>query len=76
MGYCPGVRAQNAARIEENEGRHDAYAQIAFHIYEMRLRAVGDVLFVPRGFEHQFERLDGEISVWRISLMPATAIQI
>jgi hypothetical protein len=72
---CGGWR--KAARIEENEGRRDAYARIAFHIYEMllRLRAVGVVLLVPRGFEHQFERLNGEIRVWRISLKPATAIQ-
>jgi mannose-6-phosphate isomerase-like protein (cupin superfamily) len=27
----------------------------------------GDVLFVPRGCPHHFERLDGEIKVWRIS---------
>ena len=24
----------------------------------------GDVLFVPRGHEHWFERLDGEIRIW------------
>jgi mannose-6-phosphate isomerase-like protein (cupin superfamily) len=27
----------------------------------------GDVLFVPRGCPHRFERLDGEIKIWRIS---------
>jgi mannose-6-phosphate isomerase-like protein (cupin superfamily) len=27
----------------------------------------GDVLFVPRGCSHRFERLDGEIKIWRIS---------
>ncbi|MDB5412592.1 MAG: hypothetical protein JWR10_927 [Rubritepida sp.] len=28
----------------------------------------GDVLFVPRGFPHSLERLDGDIRLWRISL--------
>jgi mannose-6-phosphate isomerase-like protein (cupin superfamily) len=28
---------------------------------------VGDVLFVPKGCPHRFERLDGEIKIWRIS---------
>jgi mannose-6-phosphate isomerase-like protein (cupin superfamily) len=28
----------------------------------------GDVLFLPRGHPHHFERLDGEIRIWRISL--------
>jgi len=27
----------------------------------------GDVLFVPRGCPHRFERLDGDIKIWRIS---------
>jgi hypothetical protein len=27
----------------------------------------GDVLFVPKGCPHRFERLDGEIKIWRIS---------
>jgi mannose-6-phosphate isomerase-like protein (cupin superfamily) len=27
----------------------------------------GDVLFIPRGCAHHFERLDGEIKMWRIS---------
>ncbi|HEX3881387.1 MAG TPA: hypothetical protein VHW66_01890 [Stellaceae bacterium] len=31
---------------------------------------VGDVLFVPKGCRHRFERLDGEIKIWSIS--PAT----
>jgi mannose-6-phosphate isomerase-like protein (cupin superfamily) len=29
----------------------------------------GDVLFVPKGCPHQFERLDGDIKIWRISLI-------
>ncbi|MGI4959519.1 MAG: hypothetical protein ACRYGI_18215 [Janthinobacterium lividum] len=29
-----------------------------------------DVLFVPRGHPHYFERLDGNIRLWRISLVP------
>ena len=32
----------------------------------------GDVLFVPSGCAHEFERLDGEIRIWRISLLPAS----
>jgi mannose-6-phosphate isomerase-like protein (cupin superfamily) len=31
----------------------------------------GDVPFVPAGRPHWFERLDGEIRMWRISLAPA-----
>jgi len=27
----------------------------------------GDVLFVPRGCPHRFERLDGDIRIWSIS---------
>jgi hypothetical protein len=27
----------------------------------------GDILFVPKGCPHRFERLDGEIKIWRIS---------
>jgi mannose-6-phosphate isomerase-like protein (cupin superfamily) len=27
----------------------------------------GDVVFVPRECPHHFERLDGEIKIWRIS---------
>jgi hypothetical protein len=27
----------------------------------------GDVLFVPRGCPHHFERLDGDIKIWKIS---------
>jgi mannose-6-phosphate isomerase-like protein (cupin superfamily) len=35
---------------------------------EMALECTaGDVLFVPGGPAHCFERLDGEIKVWRIS---------
>lgn len=33
----------------------------------------GDVLFVPRGYPHFFERLDGEIRIWRISLAAVSA---
>jgi mannose-6-phosphate isomerase-like protein (cupin superfamily) len=28
-----------------------------------------DVLYVPSGHPHHFERLDGEIRIWRISLV-------
>ena len=33
----------------------------------------GDVLFVPGGRAHRFERLDGEVRVWRISAAPDPA---
>ena len=33
----------------------------------------GDVLFVPGGRAHCFERLDGEIRIWRISVVPGPA---
>ena len=33
----------------------------------------GDVLFVPAGRAHRFERLDGEIRIWRISPVPGPA---
>jgi mannose-6-phosphate isomerase-like protein (cupin superfamily) len=32
-----------------------------------------DVLFVPSGHPHHFERLDGQIKIWRVSLVPAAA---
>ena len=35
----------------------------------------GDVLFVPRGHAHHFERLDGEIRIWRISLSPTAEVE-
>ena len=31
---------------------------------------VGDVLFVPKGYTHYFERFEGEIRIWRISPAP------
>ncbi|WP_043342396.1 cupin domain-containing protein [Belnapia moabensis] len=34
----------------------------------------GDVLFVPNGRPHCFERLHGEIKIWRISAVPGSAI--
>ena len=34
----------------------------------------GDVLFVPNGRPHCFERLHGEIRIWRISAVPGPAI--
>jgi mannose-6-phosphate isomerase-like protein (cupin superfamily) len=27
----------------------------------------GDIMFVPRGWPHHFERLDGEMCIWRIT---------
>ncbi|MCI0755055.1 AraC family ligand binding domain-containing protein [Teichococcus vastitatis] len=30
----------------------------------------GDVVFMPRGCPHHFERLDSPIRIWRISLTP------
>jgi mannose-6-phosphate isomerase-like protein (cupin superfamily) len=36
----------------------------------------GDVLFVPRGYAHRFERLDGEIRIWRISPAPVMPAKI
>jgi mannose-6-phosphate isomerase-like protein (cupin superfamily) len=33
----------------------------------------GDVLFMPSGAPHHFERLDGEIRLWRITLAGASA---
>jgi mannose-6-phosphate isomerase-like protein (cupin superfamily) len=33
----------------------------------------GDVLFTPRGCSHHFERMDGEMRIWRISLILAAA---
>jgi mannose-6-phosphate isomerase-like protein (cupin superfamily) len=31
----------------------------------------GDILFIPSGYPHHFEQMDGKIRLWRISLMPA-----
>jgi mannose-6-phosphate isomerase-like protein (cupin superfamily) len=33
----------------------------------------GDLLFIPRGHPHRFERTDGEIRIWRISLAQDSA---
>jgi mannose-6-phosphate isomerase-like protein (cupin superfamily) len=33
----------------------------------------GDVLFVPQGYPHRFERLDGATRIWRIWLGPVAA---
>lgn len=35
----------------------------------------GDVLFVPRGVEHQFEDFDDEFATWVIFLGPSLAMQ-
>ena len=41
---------------------------------EMALECTaGDVLFVPGGPAHRFERLNGEIRIWRISAVPGLA---
>jgi mannose-6-phosphate isomerase-like protein (cupin superfamily) len=37
---------------------------------------VGDVLFVPKGYAHRFEKLDGEIRIWRISPAPVTPAKV
>jgi mannose-6-phosphate isomerase-like protein (cupin superfamily) len=37
---------------------------------------VGDVLFVPKGYAHRFERLDGEIRIWRISPAPVIPAKV
>jgi mannose-6-phosphate isomerase-like protein (cupin superfamily) len=38
--------------------------------FEMQCTA-GDVLFVPRGCRHNFERLDGDMKIWRVApVMP------
>ncbi|MBL6458324.1 cupin domain-containing protein [Belnapia sp. T6] len=34
----------------------------------------GDLVFVPGGEAHRFERLDGELRLWRISVGPAAAM--
>jgi mannose-6-phosphate isomerase-like protein (cupin superfamily) len=33
----------------------------------------GDVLFIPQGTPHRFERMDGEIRIWRIELLQVAA---
>lgn len=35
---------------------------------------MGDVVFVPRGRAHHFERRDGVIRIWRISSAPTTGV--
>jgi mannose-6-phosphate isomerase-like protein (cupin superfamily) len=41
---------------------------------EARLECTGgDLVYMPSGCPHQFERMDGEIRAWRISLTPAKA---
>jgi mannose-6-phosphate isomerase-like protein (cupin superfamily) len=43
------------------------YGMLRLDGKEMECTA-GDLLFVPRGHPHCFERTDGEIRIWKISL--------
>lgn len=62
--------AESARRYD---GLHDTVYVVAAGFGVLRHGDVamectaGDVLFVPKGCPHRFERLDGEIRIWRIS---------
>lgn len=58
---------------QQNDGSRETvyvvtagFGVLRYKIGEMECTA-GDVLFVPKGCPHRFERLDGEIEIWRIS---------
>jgi mannose-6-phosphate isomerase-like protein (cupin superfamily) len=48
------------------------YGSLRLDGKEMECTA-GDLLFIPRGHPHRFERTDGEIRIWKISLAGASA---
>jgi hypothetical protein len=68
------VRGLNSA---ENGRQNDGSQDIVYVVFagfgvlrsdDLDLECTaGDVLFVPQGCSHRFERMDGEIRIWRIS---------
>lgn len=68
------VRGMTYAENERiNDGSHDSvyvvvsgFGLLCSGDTELPCTA-GDVLFVPRGCAHRFERLDGDIRIWRIA---------
>jgi mannose-6-phosphate isomerase-like protein (cupin superfamily) len=66
----------DAENGQQNDGSHEfVYVVVAgfgvLHFADEQMECTGgDVLFVPRGCPHRFERLDGEIRIWRISSGP------
>jgi mannose-6-phosphate isomerase-like protein (cupin superfamily) len=36
----------------------------------------GDVLLVPKGHPHRFQRLDGDISIWQMLFGPAAVVAV
>lgn len=67
----------HAADGHPNAGLHDTVYVIVSGYGVLRCRETAmectgnDVIFVPSGAPHHFERLDGEIRIWQISLIPA-----
>jgi mannose-6-phosphate isomerase-like protein (cupin superfamily) len=63
----------NAEKGRQNDGSREALYIVTAGFGVLRCDDVdmectaGDLLFVPRGCPHRFERLDGEIKIWRIS---------
>jgi mannose-6-phosphate isomerase-like protein (cupin superfamily) len=69
-----GVRGlTDAENSQQSDGSHETVYIIIAGFGVLRCNDVdmectgGDVLFVPKGCPHRFERLDGEIKIWRIS---------
>ena len=75
-GEAEALEVQGVSHVENcrlNDGSHETvyvvitgYGVLRCDDLEMQCTA-GDVLFVPRGCPHWFERLDGDIKIWRIS---------
>jgi mannose-6-phosphate isomerase-like protein (cupin superfamily) len=64
--------------IENDGGFSTIYVVISgysvLHCGEKEIECTdGDVLFVPRGHPHRFERMDGEIKIWRTQLFDAVS---
>ena len=78
---CGGAMLQIQALDHAEHGhRNDSHAHTVYVIVSgyglLRCRDTGlectegDVLFVPADCPHRFERMDGDLRVWRISLAP------
>jgi mannose-6-phosphate isomerase-like protein (cupin superfamily) len=48
---------------------NSGYGVLRCHDRDMECTA-GDLLFIPRGNPHRFDRMNGDIRIWRIRLIP------
>ena len=75
LGGCTlAVEGRDRADIQQHDGLLDTVYIIVsgfgvLHAGAARIECTdGDVVFVPRGHPHRFERLDNELRLWRITL--------